>query len=353
MRPGGVGLRFQSIDIRNFRAIQRFSVGDLSDLILIAGPNGCGKSCILDAIRLLKSVYGGYQTNEWMQWFGEFQVNLNDPNNLRGVFRDKQIPIQISAVIQLAAAETAFLAEHAYPLCEPIIWAEVTRLPMEAYLYSPLAYAAQYPALVPEVAQRCTDTAAKLQSEVAKATHSLSLTLFPTGQLLTSPSLVAKVIFQTYDPEHLGIIDFHSASRTYAREAIGGINLDVKALETQRRTQTLYNWQAKYQNIKSELVTMYVRSLVSQQAGGPDNASQTLDETLKELFRTFFPEKEYLGVQASEDETSASRFASRPWKRTISMTSALERRRSCTVTFVYAVRRRATPRSCSTSQSST
>ncbi len=78
-------------------------------------------------------------------------------------------------------------------------------------------------------------------------------------------------------------------------------NLDVKALETQRRTQTLYNWQAKYQNIKSELVTMYVRSLVSQQAGGPDNASQTLDETLKELFCTFFPEKEYLGVQASED----------------------------------------------------
>ena len=216
-------MRFQSIDIRNFRAIQQFSVGDLSDLILIAGPNGCGKSCILDAIRLLKSVYGGYQTNEWMQWFGEFQVNLNDPNNLRGVFRDKQIPIQISAVIQLAAAETAFLAEHAYPLCEPIIWAEVTRLPMEAYLYSPLAYAAQYPALVPEVAQRCTDTAAELQSEVAKATHSLSLTLFPTGQLLTSPSLVAKVIFQTYDPEHLGIIDFHSASRTYAREAIGGI----------------------------------------------------------------------------------------------------------------------------------
>lgn len=54
-------MRFNSLAVENFRAIRSFHVDNLTDFVLIAGPNGCGKSCVLDAIRLLKSIYGGYQ----------------------------------------------------------------------------------------------------------------------------------------------------------------------------------------------------------------------------------------------------------------------------------------------------
>jgi hypothetical protein len=104
-----------------------------------------------------------------------------------------------------------------------------------------------------------------------------------------------EVIFQTFDPENLGIIDYHSASRTYQRETVGGVNLDISNLEAQRRQQSLYNWQAKYQNVKTELATTYIRDLVARQSG--QSAESDLNETLKELFQTFFPDKRYKGVK--------------------------------------------------------
>ncbi len=70
-------MRIKNIEVSNFKAIKEIKLRNLEDTVVIAGPNGCGKSCLFDAIRLLKSVYGGYQENEWHQWFGEFQINLN------------------------------------------------------------------------------------------------------------------------------------------------------------------------------------------------------------------------------------------------------------------------------------
>ena len=57
-------MKIDAFTIENFRGIKRVSASNLGDTIIIAGQNGSGKSCIFDAIRLLKSVYGGYQQNE-------------------------------------------------------------------------------------------------------------------------------------------------------------------------------------------------------------------------------------------------------------------------------------------------
>jgi AAA15 family ATPase/GTPase len=69
-------MKFHSLKIANLRAIRRFEINDLGSFVVIAGQNGSGKSCVFDAIRLLKSIYGGYSANEYHQWFGEFQINL-------------------------------------------------------------------------------------------------------------------------------------------------------------------------------------------------------------------------------------------------------------------------------------
>jgi hypothetical protein len=43
-------MRFTSLRIRSFRVVENFEVSSLSDFVLIAGPNGCGKSCVFDAV---------------------------------------------------------------------------------------------------------------------------------------------------------------------------------------------------------------------------------------------------------------------------------------------------------------
>jgi predicted ATPase len=290
-------MRFHQLQIHNFRAISRFEVNSLAKLVIIAGPNGCGKSQVLDAIRLLKSAYGGYQSNETMQWFGEFQMA---PNDLSALFRNHAEPVRISATIELSDEEVAYLQNNAYQVLEPIVWSEVTRQPLELFQFSTLTFTAQFPQLVPLVAQRTQETVGALAQELTASSHTLSLTIEPNNAITITPSTTARVIFQTFRPAELGIIDFHSSQRIYTREGLGGINLDLKAIEGQRRVQSLYNIQNKYANVKSELVATYVRGLVAEAAGLPSSETQSLEETLKELFRTFFPHKSYIGIQIDE-----------------------------------------------------
>jgi len=61
-------MKIKNLKISNFRAIELIKMENLGNLVLIAGQNGVGKSCIFDSIRLLKSTYGGYNQNEVQNW---------------------------------------------------------------------------------------------------------------------------------------------------------------------------------------------------------------------------------------------------------------------------------------------
>src|SRR5260221_5660498 len=103
-------MRIVALSIRNFRGIQQTNFSSLGELVVLAGQNGSGKSCVLDAIRLLKSVYGGYQPNEYNQWFGEFQINLqNDPAAFRTMFNDDRKEMRLEMEIELCHEEKTYL----------------------------------------------------------------------------------------------------------------------------------------------------------------------------------------------------------------------------------------------------
>jgi energy-coupling factor transporter ATP-binding protein EcfA2 len=164
-------MRFRSLEIKNLRAVENFAVDNLGDFVVVAGQNGCGKSCVFDAIRLLKSLYGGYQANEHLQWFGEFAINVQDQNALARMFRNPADPMLVSAEIEFSPQEVAYLVENASKLALPIAWQVVTGQPFDYYSFNQISVATQFAHLKPRVDS-------ELENLVRTVTDALSPTIW-------------------------------------------------------------------------------------------------------------------------------------------------------------------------------
>lgn len=293
-------MRFDSLSIRNLRAIRRADITDLGDVVLVAGPNGCGKSLMLDAVRLLKSMYGGYQWDEWRHWFGEYQIDLDNRDSLRRLLRDRNAPLELAGDFLLSDAEREYIAANDQALLEPIVWREVFGRDAGTAMARSLAASTEQRAYAQHVSDMVGQRREELHRELAAEKFHLAFTLQPDGSTDISRCIVAEVVFQTYAPQHIGVVDYHSAARSYAREGLGGITLDLSTFEGQRRDSSLYNTQRKYQNVKNELASNYVREVFATQASA-DLPSTDLNETLRDLFQTFFPDKSYAGPRPTAD----------------------------------------------------
>jgi len=103
-------MRIRALAIENFRSIRYVKIENIGESILIAGPNGCGKTQIYNAIRLLKSAYGEYQPNELKQWFDESNIRFDKSmDGIDRLFQDTSKPIHISAKFELTDGECDFL----------------------------------------------------------------------------------------------------------------------------------------------------------------------------------------------------------------------------------------------------
>jgi len=110
-------------------------------------------------------------------------------------------------------------------------------------------------------------------------------------------------ILGLYDPEHVGMFEYHGPQRSYNREQVGGINLQVSQPEQKQQT-SLYNISGRYNTVKSELASAYVRDVFAREAHGENvsgEKSQSLVDTIKEMFKTFFPGKSFLGVRPTKN----------------------------------------------------
>ena len=297
-------MKIVNLIVENFRAINRVELRDLQEMIVIAGPNGCGKSCILDAIRLFKSVYGGYQPNEWHQWLGEFQINFQrNPQQMASLLKDRTQSSVIEAYIELADEERSFITENLHPLLETLIWN--THLPgARGQGRAGSALAAEVRTYQPVVAQKIKELLPAVQAQIQESSIRGRLEIHPDGNATTVNNILLELVFSSFHPKRIGVIDFHGAHRNYGREQLGGINLSLDQEEDRIKTTSLYNYANKYSNVKSQMAAEYVKQALKEkrdESSSLPDASQSLAETLQELFAIFFPDKKFLGPVPTED----------------------------------------------------
>jgi predicted ATPase len=294
-------MKITSLSVRNFRALTNLELRELGDSVVVAGPNGCGKSCALDAIRLLKSAYGGYGPNEWQNWFGEFQINLNkSAAELLTLFQNRAQPLSVRMEISLDFQEQEYLRDNV----EVLVRDKIREQADSSRRGSPrigMSLAADHRARQPGVERRVAELRTTILATLERASHIAEVIIQPGREPVATDSPLLELVFSVYEPNHIGIIDFHGANRNYNREQLGGINLNIESSENRMRQHALYNYANKYQNLKSEMAASYVRHLLAKQADHTLHYDDSLTDILKELFTTFFPGKEFLGPRPTPD----------------------------------------------------
>jgi hypothetical protein len=203
---------------------------DLKNTVVIAGANGSGKSCVFDAIRLLKSAYGGYQQNEWHHWMSEFQVNFTvNPTAFLAFFQDKSQDLLIRATFRLHPNERLYLQEHGKDLVRKSVWKIIAPELSDWSSYNAAPMAAQYRDKEPEVERQTNLQWDGMLTELSKDTILGSLLARTTGEFQFENSKSLEILFSNFLPGQLGLLDYHGAQRNYAREQVSGINLDLTA----------------------------------------------------------------------------------------------------------------------------
>ena len=292
-------MKITNLHIENFKATSSLHLENLGDSVVIAGPNGCGKSCILDAIRLLKSLYGGYhQQNEWNQWFGEFQLDMRDMgSSISNLQRDKTTPIVVSASIILTETEIEYIKSEGRKLLYFISWRSSTNQSISLLGNNNNGIDSTNPAFH----QQIDSLYENLIREIQGQTFTASFRADPSMGIVRDPSILLEVIFSSYIPNKIGIIDFHGANRNYSREQFSGVNLSLKDFASNSSQHALYNSANKYNNVKSELASAYVKDLISREASETKTSAVSLNSTLHELFNTFFSGKQFIGPAPTEN----------------------------------------------------
>ena len=296
-------MKIEELLVDNFRGIRHLHVKGLGDTVIIAGQNGSGKSCIFDAIRLLKSTYGGYQQNEWQHFFGEFAIQLHGgERHLAGLFNDPSRNIEISALFRLRDEERAYISGRAKELLEETIWQSVLPEAFQFGGYRRALFAAQFRDRQPEVMARVEAELPQLKQNLQEEFAAAQIVIQMNGAVQINSSKLLNVAFSNYRPRSIGVIDYHGAQRHYGREAVQGINLNLEAAAQNYSQHSLYNYNNKYTNVKSEMVGNYVKELLAEKAAvKTESDGLSVNETLKELFESFFPDKNFEGPRPTAD----------------------------------------------------
>lgn len=296
-------MKFKEIQINNFKAIELVKMESLGDLVLIAGQNGVGKSCVFDCIRLFKSNYGSYIQDEVNNFYNEFQVRIGNQLKLDKLFRDKEHPIIIKGVIILSDYEIDFLKKNGRKLLQKLLWRSYTSNPhydpsLEGFSNSAASNQRMY-------GQQIENETEKYMTEFNRLIQNNEfegeVKIFSDSTQEIKPNIILEILFNIFSPDELGIIDYHGAHRNYQKENLQNLNLRFDNSNDNYQNHVLYNYANKYNNVKTEMASSYVKALIAKESGATNQAITDLNNSLSSLFSKFFPGKCFKGMIPNAD----------------------------------------------------
>lgn len=290
-------MRIVNFKVLNYRGVRNAEIRNAEPAVVIAGPNGCGKSCILDAIRLFKSAYGSYHQDEIDLYFNEFQLRTQGRNrDFRAVIKDQKQITRIRGTIEVSEREKRYMLADGKWMVKELVW-------KEKYPQTPTYRGEVVAVISAPLIDQIKDVEAVASERLEELRHILNagnlegeLTIHAKGGARIINNVGLRVLFQFFEPNHMGIIDYHGSHRSYNREQLRSINLQEADDEDKVKSAALYNYETKYATLKSAMASEYVQELLEREAAGLRTAKRRpLTETLEELFQLFLPGKDFKG----------------------------------------------------------
>lgn len=302
-------MKIRSLLIENFRGIQRVEATDLGDTIIIAGQNGSGKSCIFDAIRLLKAVYGGYVQDELHQLFNEFQIgSANITEDLGKLLNDTKRKCVIEIGFSISEKEKENLKKR-FDLFLKLNLPTDTYIPMPGHRQWPqnINETRDFARVLNEIKSEIKDAfdAGHFLGRIVIESRSANVNYgSPNGNEIRSKAL--EFICKNFHPEETGIIYYHGPHRIYPKSSISQLNYSPTGWADNDARIALSGSEGKSANLKN----IIVRSLIEQffkilenNHKGPLQNLEIIDE-LNRLFAIFATGKRFIGPTVNAGEFS-------------------------------------------------
>ena len=246
-------MKIKQLNIKNFKNIKQIDMNNIPDLVVIAGPNGCGKTSIFDAVRIFKAIVGPYHGGE----LGDIQ-SRELRSELRHVVNFSSDYAEITMGIQVSESEKKYLIPKT-PTLENIL----------------------------------ASNQGLLRSTIRISKEGR------VDRVIDSPPL--SELLRHYDPtDEIGTFEYIPSNREAQMGELGSVALDPQALEQEKLERTA-NARAKFSRLKYYLAMMvlYDKMKLSDEAAG-------FMAELQSFFKGFFFPKEFEGV--SVDRTLRWRF---------------------------------------------
>lgn len=232
----------------------------------------------------------------------EFQINFaNNVEAFKTFFQDQTKRLSIKCIFRLNPKEREYLEKHGEELVRTSVWRLIAPEMYGWSSYHAAPMAAQYRDREPEVAERTKEQLDALMKELSQDTIIGHLWGDAGSDIHFEPSKALEIIFSSFLPGYLGLVDYHGPQRMYVREQVSNVNLDLSSQAKNDANHALYNYSNKYNTVKTEMAGGYIKELLAKEAGVPLSEQNAISTTLQELFSTFFPDKEFLGLKPTVD----------------------------------------------------
>ena len=284
-------MKLRQVEIKNFRGLKSILFKTESPATVIVGPNGMGKTSILEAIRLVKGILmPSYDTenSEVFQSLGVISPNNPQMLNLRSILGDFQQDLQIGLMLELNDAEVSFL-EKKLPRLAVVHLRSINALPLGLNELSLTQY------LSSEEGNRAlTHATSEIQNELKKL--SASKLINPTLLISTNGIIRGLNIFDqefvslisgSLMPD-VGLFSYFPADRALPS---GEVAIQIGGAEAAQQIRAhIGQAMTKYSRLKQFIVNKYLT--------GP-GALNELNEDFNLIFTKLLPGKKLEGLSVA------------------------------------------------------